>query len=448
MCALRSYDAIVIGAGVAGLAAARQLADAGFSVLILEARDRIGGRILTVKASGSRVELGAEFVHGTPAEVLKVVQAARLSLVEIPDEHYRARTGGLTPICDFWSTVGRLCKQLGQSVRGKRKDLSLLDSLRKTRMSAGQRELLLNFVEGFDAGDPAKISVQWLAEGADELKSSYKQFRLSDGYGDIVAWLATSLNPDRVEIRLNTIATELEWKRHDARIWVTNPAGSRLGPFIARAVIVALPHAVLKAGELRIRPVDPRKLKAIRELEIGHIFKLVLHFRENFWCKNEFISKRVKSAKNDSVAPVFIHSQHEDVPVWWTQAPSTAPVLTAWAGGPKAQALLKESYQSRIEKSLHSLSRVFTIPRKEIDESLDSCTSHDWTADPFSRGAYTYVRAGALDAARALAEPVRQTLFFAGEATDADGMGTVAAALSTGMRAGKECIRALSRFRR
>ena len=350
MCALRSYDAIVIGAGVAGLAAARQLADAGLSALILEARDRVGGRILTVKASGRRVELGAEFVHGAPAEVLKVVQAARLSLVEISDKHYRARKGGFTPIYDFWPTVARLCKRLGHSVRGKRKDLSLLESLRQTRMSEGQQELLLNFVEGFDAGDSSKISVRWLAEGADELKSSYKQFRLSNGYCDIVRCLATSLGPERVEIRLNTIATELEWKRHEARIWVTNPAGSRLGPFIARAAIVALPHAVLKAGGLRIRPVQSRKQKAIQDLEVGHIFKLVLQFRENFWCKDEFISKRMnrKSATNDSAVPIFIHSQNEDIPVWWTQAPSMTPILTAWAGGPKARPNSESRYAMRI----------------------------------------------------------------------------------------------------
>jgi monoamine oxidase len=448
--ALRCHDAIVIGAGVAGLAAARVLVDAGLSTLVLEARDRVGGRILTVDKAGRRVELGAEFVHGNPAEVLKLIQAAHLSLEEIPDTHHHARNGKLDPFHNFWPTIGGLCKQLEPPIRGNRKDLPLVLSLSRTNIGQAQQVLLLNFVEGFEAGDPRKISTRWLVDGADELKSSYKQFRLANGYSDMVTWLATGLDPDRVEIRLNTTATELEWKRHEAKVWVTSPAGSRLGPFSARAVIVTVPHAVLKQGRLRMRPMDSRKQNALQQLEVGHIFKLVLQFRENFWSKDEFLSKRVKrkkSSASDPEAPVFIHSQDEDVPVWWTQAPSTTPNLTAWAGGPKAEALLTETHQSRLDKSLNALSRVFDMSRRNIDEMLESCSTHDWTADPFSMGAYTYVGAGALRAAKVLAEPVAQTLFFAGEATDAAEMGTVAAALSTGRRAAAQCARTLSRRR-
>jgi monoamine oxidase len=249
-----------------------------------------------------------------------------------------------------------------------------------------------------------------------------------------------------VEIQVGRTVTDLEWKRRDVKVHITNPSGSSLGPFSARAVILTVPHAVLKDRAVQIRPSITRKQRALEQLEVGHIFKLALQFRDNFWSKDEFLQKRIRhrtSSPHGLAAPIFVHSQDQEIPVWWTQAPSTTPVLTAWAGGPKAEALLSESYQTRLEKSLNALAVVFGMSRKTIDDLLASCCAHDWTADPLSRGAYTYVSVSAARAAEVLAEPVQKTLFFAGEATDADEMGTVAAAIATGKRAGEQCARAL-----
>ena len=444
---MHSWDAIVIGAGVAGLCAARVLADSGLSVLVFEARDRVGGRILTVKRAGRIIELGAEFVHGSPPEVLKIIRAAHLNLNEIPDIHHVAYKGKLTPLHGFWPLVASLCKQAGRSLKKNRRDVSLYESLRHSRISSSRQKLLLNFVEGFEAAYPGEISTRWLVDGADELESPYKQFRLALGYGDMVRWLAAGFDPDRTEIQIGRTVTDLEWKRNDVRVRVTNPAGSSLGPFHARAAILTIPHAVLKAGTVQIRPSIPSKQRALEQLAVGHIYKLVLQFRDNFWANDDFISKRVScraSSISSSAAPIFIHSQEQEIPVWWTQAPSTAPILTAWAGGPKAEALLAETHQTRLDKSLNALAGVFGMSRNNIDDLFESSSAHDWTADPCSRGAYTYVSAGAVRAAEVLAKPVQKTLFFAGEATDADEMGTVAAAIASGRRAANQCARTLS----
>ena len=120
-----------------------------------------------------------------------------------------------------------------------------------------------------------------------------------------------------------------------------------------------------------------------------------------------------------------------------------APVLTGYVGAVAAEQLLAEEPPSRLERSLVALSEVFAVPRRELEEQLDASATHDWRADPFARGAYSYIGVGGNDAPRALARPVEGTLFFAGEATSGAEIGTVAGALSSGRRAAREVLRVL-----
>ena len=119
-----------------------------------------------------------------------------------------------------------------------------------------------------------------------------------------------------------------------------------------------------------------------------------------------------------------------------------APILTGWVGGVTAETLLAEEPLSRLERCLVALSDVMAVPRRELEESLDAWASHDWRADPFARGAYSYIGVGGSDAPRALGRPVEGTLFFAGEATDGEQIGTVAGALGSGRRAARDLLRA------
>src|ERR1700730_18666405 len=132
----KSVDVVVIGAGVAGLAAARELSQAGLTVTIVEARDRIGGRIHTLHDPHSSVpiELGAEFVHGEADETFAIVRAAQLIVSELPDEHYRSRGGTLEPMGDFWGTVQRIQRGIDRRItRSKNGDFSFADYLRRVR---------------------------------------------------------------------------------------------------------------------------------------------------------------------------------------------------------------------------------------------------------------------------------------------------------------------------
>jgi monoamine oxidase len=119
-----------------------------------------------------------------------------------------------------------------------------------------------------------------------------------------------------------------------------------------------------------------------------------------------------------------------------------APILTAWAGGPAAEGLLLREESIVVAQALNTLARLLGLKRERLEGLLETWHMHDWQADPLARGAYSYVPVGGLDASRALAAPVDDTLFFAGEATDTDGRnGTVHGAIASGWRAAAEIIR-------
>jgi monoamine oxidase len=125
--------------------------------------------------------------------------------------------------------------------------------------------------------------------------------------------------------------------------------------------------------------------------------------------------------------------------VWWTSYPVLAPVLTGWAGGPAGERLAALGPYEVVERALEELGRVLGTGRAGVEADLDAWYWHNWVSDPFARGAYSYVGANGLPCQDALARPVEDTLFFAGEATETTGhFSTVHGALLTGARAARE----------
>jgi monoamine oxidase len=135
----------------------------------------------------------------------------------------------------------------------------------------------------------------------------------------------------------------------------------------------------------------------------------------------------------------FLLAPTETPPTWWTPAPHEAPVLTAWAGGPKAESLLKliaadGNASALLDQSLSTLAKILALPVSDIRQSLSSWHMHNWQSDEYVRGAYSYVQVGGLDAPGKMRIPVEDTLYFAGEHTDVSGhWGTVHAALASGV---------------
>src|SRR6266566_358919 len=446
----KRVDVLVLGAGAAGLAAARDLSHAGLRVTIIEARPRVGGRVLTLHDPRAPVplELGAEFIHGETAETLSLAQAAGLAVLELPDTHELASAGRFKPMGDFWAVIDRMNRDLARRVARSGKDFPVSEYLESASVPASRRGMLRDFLQGFYAAHPDRLSAKSLAvesAGGDERDEvAGKQFRIANGGDALMKWLRDGLDPDRTEVRLSTVAVSVQWKR--GGVSVVCRGSSDRAPLLtlsARTALITLPLAVLKAGDVRFDPAVPGKQRALAGIETGQVFKIVLRFREAFWERAEFLKERREQTGSNGRGLNFLHAHGAEVPTWWTSLPVRSPVLTGYVGGVAAEQLLAEDPPSRLERSLVALSDVLAVPRRDLEELLDASASHDWRADLFARGAYSYIGVGGNGAPRALGRPVDGTLFFAGEATNGAEIGTVAGALSSGRRAAREVLRVL-----
>jgi monoamine oxidase len=412
---------IVIGAGAAGLAAAATLAGAGVETLVLEARDRIGGRVHTHHEPGleAPIELGAEFVHGMVEPTLEIAAAAGLLLSELGGDHVVADVGPPAPDESFYERMGRVLHALDVHRTPDRSFVAFLDAL-DPQPPAGAREAALRYVQGFDAADPKRVGERWLAasEESSAADRSDRQFRFVHGYDGLPAWLARQIPRDA--LRLSTPVDRLRWRRGH----VTVHAGAQ--ELSARAVVCTVPLGVLQAGGIAFDP--PLEYDRMVGLCTGHAARIVFRFHEIFW-------------DSDHPDMSFLMGRTPLFPVWWTTYPLRTPLLTGWTGGPPAEPLAGRPADSVADCALESLARHFGMPRPEIEQQVAGHWSHDWTADPFARGAYSYGGVDGLVAQRRFAEPVEHTLFFAGEATDSTGRsGTVHAALASGRRSALEVL--------
>ena len=344
-------DVLVIGAGVAGLAAARDLSQAGRTVTLLEARGRIGGRVYTLHdpAWGLPVELGAEFLHGAADDTMRVARAARLVVDRLPDHHYYARNGGLATNRDFWTTVSRIGNDIARKLaRSKAGDFSMTEYLERAELASDVRQLLIGFVEGYHAAHLDRISARVLVESDSETEGEpgggNRQARIPAGYDSIPRWMVGGLDPERARLRLNTAVKELVWKRGEVRARCVSGAGAALDEVRARMAVIAVPHAVLKAGLLRFTPAVPALDRAVARLEVGQIFKIVLRFRESFWEEEGFIRERLSERRAEPAELNFVHGEQTGVPTWWTALPSHTPDSP---GGPAAPERRRCSIRTR-----------------------------------------------------------------------------------------------------
>ncbi|HEY7087193.1 MAG TPA: NAD(P)/FAD-dependent oxidoreductase [Tepidisphaeraceae bacterium] len=422
------YDTIVVGAGVAGLAAAGDLAAAGRSVLVLEARDRAGGRIDTRRDPGwpMPIEGGAEFVHGRPKVTWDILGRASLLAYDVTDSHWHTQGGKLQKLDNFWRKMDRVQRRMDR----EKKDQSFAEFLRHTWFSRDLQTLATMYVEGFDAADRDRVGIQWLSAAArgEELMGE-GLFRIAQGYDGVVKALLSGVE-ERAAIRLNSVVRELRWSADRVTITLQNNRTYR-----AHQAIITLPAGVLQApagakGAVRFQPDLPRQTReAIRLLPMGGVVKLMLRFAEPFWEK----------AIDPNVS--FMHGTPEDpVPTWWTQMPMRCPVLTGWAGARAARRLSRQPKSKVIAQAIEMISRMTNVPRRRCQLMLQETRVFDWPADPFARGAYSYGAVGGVNAADVLARPIENTLFFAGEATHAGMSGTVSGAIETGHRAASEAL--------
>jgi monoamine oxidase len=441
---VEAVDVVIFGAGAAGLAAARHLSGTGLRVVVLEARGRMGGRVETLRPSDSPlpIELGAEFVHDAAPETLRVADAARLTAFDIPDVHWR-KVDGKFESRDYWGVIARVLARVPP--RGDRSAAEFLASRR--RLSPADRALVRSYVEGYHAAPLEAISARSIALEPGDGGSASRQLRLPEGQDRLIAWLADGCDPDTTSIRTGTAASRVDWNVRGVRVTDASGRGIR-----AAAAVVTVPIGVLQAaagtcGAIRFVPELPMATRrAIRKLAMGSVVKVILRFRVPFWERDGFLEERLRGSKaaRDGTGLVFLHDADARFPTWWTAAPARAPLLTGWAGGPAAAAI-RAGGAPPAAAAVEALARLLEMRRGELEALLASAYSRDWTAEPYSRGAYSYARPGGAAASRALARPVGGRLFFAGEATADDQTGTVAGAIASGRRAAVQVRAALGR---
>jgi monoamine oxidase len=435
-------DVLVIGAGAAGLAAAGSLGRRSLEVIVLEARDRIGGRAWSKPSTrvAAPVELGAEFIHGRAEETMALLRDAGAAAVD---------TGGASWISDGHGELRRedddfrWPTRIFDGARALASDQSVDRFLRRFDDDATMRTSVSAaraFVEGFDAADPAIASVWGIA---DELRSGvdYATARPIGGYGVIFQHLRSAAATS-VQLCLSTIVRKISWRRGSVSVEVTSDRGETR-TIRAQTAVITLPIGVLRhrgdATEVVFEPELPAsKQAALTNIEMGHAVKVALQFRTAFW-------ERVKDRRYHDAA-VF-RGVGRPFATYWTQLPRRSELVIAWVGGPKAAALRGVPSSELVASALSGFGELVGEPdiaRKEFDAGF----MHDWSLDPFARGAYSYLKVGGGAARTSLASPVDDTLFFAGEATSDDGQGgTVNGALVAGERAAREVATSLGAAR-
>ncbi len=430
-------EVLIIGAGAAGLSALRELHRAGVGAVCLEARDRIGGRILTVAdpLSPLPIELGPEFIHGRSPETWDVIRRHRIPVYDCEENAVHIVDGRVQQSSDAWDQVDAITEEMKQ-VAATGADPVFSQFLGGTAFSDEAKQLATGYVEGFNAADRNVIGVASLALDAQaaETIDGDRNFRLSQGYTNFVSALMADAGEAIEHVRLSNVVEAVRWERGKGEVQMRSALSGQRSIITANRLLITVPLGVLQANDISFSPMPERISEAVAALAFGQVMRVVMRFRDPWWQERE-----------DLCDAGFWLSRERYFPTWWTTLPMRSTLLTGWSAGPRATALIGKSQADIVDAALNDLSRVTHVPRERLVEQLQAVYFHDWQADPFARGAYSYVPAGAMGARKILAEPIDETLFFAGEATETEGHGaTVHGAIATGRRAAKQILRSLS----
>jgi len=423
------FDVIVVGAGVSGLAAARQLADEEWNVLVLEARDRVGGRVWSNRIwPGVALDMGAGWLEGSEDNpITEIVEEAEIdSIVYNEDNDYLYKSDGTEvsdeEIDDQEESYEKLMKEVDAIRRAKKKksepDVPLqtvIDQVLKGwNLTSAQRQVIdysvTTTIESDYAADSTELSCYYwdYGDGFDG-----DDYIFPEGYDQVPKALAEEL-----DVRLEHVVKKVEYSDDGVRI-VTSK-----GTFEADYAIITVPLGVLKKGTIEFQPPLPAaKQKAIDRLGMGLLNRVYLRFPKVFWEKESHGFGIIPKERDEWTEYVNFYPFVKE------------PILLCFNSGKYAREVEALSDQETVAKMMQTLRGVFG---KGIPEPSDALITR-WSKDPYTFGSYSYMSVGSTpDDVVALAESIDDVVFFAGEATNEDYAGSVHGAILAGRRAAEE----------
>lgn len=413
----KNYDVIIIGAGAAGLIAAWEIIQTGKKVAIIEARDRIGGRIHTIYDQNFSlpVEAGAEFLHGDLPLTKLLLKKADVAYAKVEGDIWRKEKNGLQK-SDFIEDY----RDLNKKFKELTSDIPVADFINQYLNEPGYEDLkksIKSYVEGYYAADTSRASTFALR---DELKnSSNEQYRIESGYQTLVDFMRSEFLQKGGTLYLSSPVTAINWQNDNVEMITT------LKRFTAKKIIITVPIGVLQSKQINFTPGIENKITAAKQAGYGPVIKIVIQFKNIFWRDRALTGKETKKLG-------FLFSE-EAVPTWWTQYPKELPILTGWLGGPRAEKMKHLTDEEILKQAITSLTSIFNIDAITFNKKLVNWYVINWATDPFSLGAYSYQTVGGGATIKFLKEPIKNTLFFAGEGLyNGPKIGTVEAALTSG----------------
>ncbi|MGJ4951583.1 flavin monoamine oxidase family protein [Bradyrhizobium sp. HKCCYLS20291] len=408
---------IVVGAGAAGLMAARELARAGRQVTVLEARARCGGRIhpLAESVFVYRADAGAEFIHGEAPVTCRLLAEAGLSARSIEGARWHVANGAFSQD----DPSDRQMDRLHAVLAGLDQDVTvttLLDRHFAGPEFAALRESVLGMVQGYDAADPDRASVfalrdEWM--GGDR----GPQRRIVGGYGALVGFLEHDCRAHGVTFALGSVVTAIESDNDGVIVRCADGQASR-----GDLAILTVPLPLLQS--IALPAAMQAQAAAASGIGFGNVIKLLLCFERRWW---------TMTPARDLSDMLFLLSD-APVPVWWTQHPSDHAVLTGWLAGPPTREFAACDDAALVETGIAALANIFAKPVTVLRQELVAAHVSNWGNDPFARGAYSYATLATRGAQDLLTQWDGGPVLISGEALyRGRDMGTVEAALASGL---------------